>query len=61
MTGPAVPTEPDRSLVAEERVSRLPTVRSEQLLQGGREVQIVHCGQVYRLQVTRNNKLILQK
>ncbi|MCL4206150.1 MAG: hemin uptake protein HemP [Pirellulaceae bacterium] len=61
MTGPAVPTEPDRRAASEEGLSCVPTVRSEELLQGGREVRIVHSGQVYRLQVTRNNKLILQK
>jgi hemin uptake protein HemP len=61
MTGPVVPTEPERKPAPEDALSRVPTVRSEELLQGGREVRIVHSGQVYRLQVTRNNKLILQK
>jgi hemin uptake protein HemP len=61
MTGSVVPTEPDRKPATEDGMPRVPTVRSEQLLQGGREVRIVHSGQVYRLQVTRNNKLILQK
>jgi hemin uptake protein HemP len=36
-------------------------VQSEELLHGQREVQIVHGTEVYRLLVTRNNKLILQK
>lgn len=36
-------------------------VRSEELLQGDRELFIVHDGQVYRLLRTRKNKLILQK
>ena len=36
-------------------------VQSDQLLQGHRELRIVHGGEVYRLLVTRNNKLILQK
>jgi hemin uptake protein HemP len=61
MTGSAVPMESERKPASEEGLSRVPTVRSEELLQGGREVRIVHSGQVYRLQVTRNNKLILQK
>ncbi|HIQ23312.1 MAG TPA: hemin uptake protein HemP [Planctomycetes bacterium] len=39
----------------------VPSVRSEELFQGGRELQIVHSSEVYRLIVTRNNKLILQK
>lgn len=36
-------------------------LRSEDLLAGRREVQILHSGEVYRLLVTRNGKLILQK
>ena len=34
---------------------------SQQLLQGRRELQILHQGQVYRLQQTRQGKLILTK
>ncbi len=44
-----------------EVIGRPPVVDSEDLLQGGRELQIVHQGQVYRLRLTQNNKLILQK
>ena len=36
-------------------------VTSEQLLGGAREIAIRHEGQEYRLQVTRNGKLILTK
>ncbi|MCE5302276.1 MAG: hemin uptake protein HemP [Planctomycetaceae bacterium] len=36
-------------------------VRSEELLQGGREVLILHEGQIYRLSHTRSGKLILHK
>ena len=36
-------------------------VRSEDLLQGDREVVILHNEEAYRLLVTKNNKLILQK
>jgi hemin uptake protein HemP len=36
-------------------------LRSEDILAGHREVQIVHEGQTYRLRVTRRGKLILQK
>ncbi len=39
----------------------LRVVRSEELLQGQREVYILHGGQVYRLLRTRNDKLTLQK
>lgn len=43
------------------RPTSIPTVRSDVLLGGGRELQIVHGHEVYRLLLTRNNKLILQK
>ena len=36
-------------------------VRSEELLQGDREVLILHEGQTYRLSHTRSGKLILHK
>jgi hemin uptake protein HemP len=36
-------------------------VDSDELLQGQRELFIIHSGQVYRLLRTRNDKLILQK
>jgi hemin uptake protein HemP len=36
-------------------------MNSEELLQGERELIIIHSGQMYRLLCTRNNKLILQK
>jgi len=36
-------------------------VRSEDLLRGGRQIVILHDGQEYRLQVTKNGKLILTK
>ncbi len=44
-----------------EKMSDVPILRSEDLLQGHREVLIVHGNEVYRLLCTRNNKLILQK
>ncbi|MBW3543855.1 MAG: hemin uptake protein HemP [Planctomycetes bacterium] len=36
-------------------------IDSEQLLHGDREIHICHEGEVYRLRVTRNGKLILHK
>ena len=36
-------------------------VRSEALLQGDRELQIIHGDEIYRLSVTRQGKLILHK
>ncbi len=44
-----------------EKMSDIPVLRSEDLLQGRREVLIIHGGDIYRLLCTRNNKLILQK
>jgi hemin uptake protein HemP len=44
-----------------EKMSDIHVVSSEDLLQGRREVLIVHGDEVYRLLCTRNNKLILQK
>jgi hemin uptake protein HemP len=37
------------------------TIRSAELLQGDREICIDHEGEIYRLRLTRNQKLILQK
>ncbi len=37
------------------------TLRSDEILKGEDEVQIVHLDNVYRLRRTRNGKLILQK
>ena len=39
----------------------LPTVRSEDILRGGRELLIRHASEIYRLRITRNGKLILTK
>lgn len=44
-----------------QTLSEAATVRSGDLLQGRRELRISHAGEIYRLLVTRNNKLILQK
>lgn len=37
------------------------TLRSSDLLQGQREVLIIHGNETYRLRLTRNGKLILHK
>lgn len=37
------------------------TVRSPDLFSGSREIQIWHNGELYRLCITKNDKLILQK
>ena len=51
----------DRDDLRNRRACQPNVVRSEQLLQGGREVIILHNDESYRLMVTRNGKLILQK
>lgn len=58
-----VMTMPDED-PSQPKESELPpwrALRSEEILQGNKEVRIVHEGEVYRLLVTRNGKLILQK
>ena len=37
------------------------TIRSEELFAGARVVLIQHADEIYRLMITRNNRLILQK
>ncbi len=37
------------------------TVSSEQLFNGAREIGIAHAGSLYRLKITRQGKLILNK
>ena len=57
-------TSAEREHESEQRMQpslRVFSVRSEELFRGGRELQIVHGAEIYRLRVTRNNKLILQK
>jgi hemin uptake protein HemP len=56
MTPPAVPPAP-----AAERSGGVRRLDSGALLQGEREIVIVHCGQEYRLRVTRAEKLLLTK
>lgn len=37
------------------------TIESAELFAGARTIEITHDGQTYRLLITKNNKLILQK
>ena len=46
---------------AERRLAGAPVIDSAQLLANRKEVQIRHAGEVYRLRVTKNGKLILNK
>ncbi|MBA2676678.1 hemin uptake protein HemP [Ramlibacter sp.] len=56
---PASGTSPSNAAPASSPAA--PPLRSEQLLQGRRMVEIAHNGEVYRLQSTRLGKLILTK
>lgn len=51
----APPSPPPKEAPAEV------TFRSSDLLQGQREVLIIHGNETYRLRLTRNGKLILHK
>ena len=46
---------------AESPTTGLRQIPSDELLQGERQVVILHHGEAYRLLVTRNDKLLLQK
>jgi len=61
---PAAPDRDRRDSVTRPRAPAAPpqrTLDSADLFQGAREVQIRHDEKIYRLQVTRNGKLILIK
>ncbi|MBX9873155.1 MAG: hemin uptake protein HemP [Burkholderiaceae bacterium] len=61
---PAQPPEPPGPQVTAVGALRLPggpSLDSQALFQGGRAVSIRHNGEVYRLQATRQGKLILTK
>ena len=55
------PSLPPASRAEEADKSELPTVTSEELLRGRRQLIIEHGEVRYRLLVTRSNKLILTK
>jgi hemin uptake protein HemP len=62
---PPLPPSPTRLLSTGRPVSAVhasaPAVDSRLLLNGAREIEIVHGDKVYRLRHTRNDKLILVK
>lgn len=61
-TLPVVPALAADDAASDPACSILPQpLDSQQLLQGRRELQILHQGQIYRLQQTRQGKLILTK
>lgn len=49
------------AIACSRAIEEIATIESKELLRGGREIHILHEDEVYRLLVTRNNKLILQK
>jgi hemin uptake protein HemP len=55
------PPKPVAPEPADSRHESPGTVNSRDLLQGGRELLIDHAGEIYRLRLTRNGKLILHK
>ena len=44
-----------------KKIQAVPTVDTEDLFKGGREVKLFHNCQEYRLRITKNEKLILTK
>ncbi len=58
---PVAPAETDPGASGQRGGDAELPIDSQQLLQGRREVVILHRGQQYRLQVTRAGKLILVK
>ena len=53
------PSDADRASGVTPAAVRV--IPSEELLRGERQVVILHHGEAYRLLVTRNDKLLLQK
>ncbi len=59
---PAAPCEKeDPQCKLCKQMKEMRVITADELLQGHREMIILHAGQVYRLMRTRNDKLILQK
>ncbi|MBA4032310.1 MAG: hemin uptake protein HemP [Planctomyces sp.] len=58
---PPVPSLPATAAASQGATSSSPSIDSGTLMQGQKELLIDHLGEVYRLRVTRNGKLILHK
>lgn len=58
-----MPDSPDKTPPGQEpaRPGEPLTISSDELFRGARIVAITHAGETYRLLITRNNRLILQK
>ena len=61
MTDASVPGNRDNLAAAASTRDSARVVRSEELFAGDRVVLIQHAGEQYRLLITRNDRLILQK
>ena len=55
------PARDDKKPTPAEYENSPKIVSAQQLFEGQREICIEHDGEVYRLRITRRNKLILQK
>lgn len=58
---PPLPSGPLPPATPVPQPSEPRSVESAELFQGARVVEITHAGETYRLLLTRNNRLILQK
>jgi hemin uptake protein HemP len=61
MTDQLPPSNPQTADATPAQPAERRSIESAELFQGGRMVEIVHAGETYRLLLTRNNRLILQK
>lgn len=61
MTEPLPPDSSPNPLPRSPAPPASSVIRSEALLGGQKEILIEHAGEMYRLRLTRNGKLILQK
>ncbi len=56
-----IPNEPDAVPVAVPAGQTQRIVESRELFRGGNEILIAHEGAIYRMKITRQGKLILNK
>ncbi len=61
MNSAVTPQAVPASALAPAGIKQPRQIRSETLLNGDRELQIIHGDEIYRLSVTRQGKLILHK
>ena len=53
--------KPHQHKHSQEETARRSPIELQDLMRNAREVEISHEGQIYRLRITRNRKLILTK